>query len=114
MYKTKLIGHVAVDSGQVMVVDPCYIRELWRGNSFISDPNEDGSYTPTNELSYDGCCTATLSKERAGQAGFAVASSSGYGDGEYPVYAEYNDEGQIERLTIEFISDDNEENRYDY
>lgn len=30
-----------------------------------------------------------------------VAFSSGYGDGLYPVYAEYNDDGRIVRVTID-------------
>lgn len=40
--------------------------------------------------------------------GTAVASSSGYGDGVYPVYATYNDEGRIAKLEIEFIEEDKE------
>ena len=38
--------------------------------------------------------------------GTAVASSTGYGDGVYPVYATYNDEGIIAKLEIEFIEED--------
>lgn len=98
----KKIGHVAVDSGQIMIIDPCYIESNWKGNDFHSNENENGEYVPTNETSYDGCCTATLSENRAGQAGLAVASSSGHGDGEYPVYAEYDENGRVIQVIIDF------------
>lgn len=29
----KLIGHIGVDSGQIMIVDPCYLKD-WKDNEF--------------------------------------------------------------------------------
>lgn len=29
----KLIGHVGVDSGQLLIIDPCYIEENWKKDS---------------------------------------------------------------------------------
>ncbi len=81
-----LVGWVGVDSGQLMVCDPCYITGEFESDEFQPDkPNEDGNYPFT----YNGACGATLSDERAGQLGIAsaVAFSSGLGDGVYPVYA---------------------------
>jgi hypothetical protein len=81
-----LIGHVGVDSGQLMVCDPCYITGEFASDEFQPDkPNDAGKYPFT----YNGACGATLSDERAGQLGIAdgVAFSSGLGDGVYPVYA---------------------------
>ncbi len=81
-----LVGWVGVDSGQLMVCDPCYITGEFASDEFQPDkPNEDDNYPFT----YNGACGATLSDERAGQLGIAsaVAFSSGLGDGVYPVYA---------------------------
>lgn len=90
------IGEVWVDSGQVMIVDPCYLGD-WKDNEFSQENPEDRSF------SYAGACNATLSSGRADQLEHgAVASSTAYGDGVYPVYAERDPDGTIVRLVIEF------------
>lgn len=144
--KAKLIGKCGVDSGQLLITDPCYIRD------FINNEYQDirqyknsqgdilefrkdfSNYDETiekygktmNQLtdekvfspverkdvirrttdksySYDGCCNATLSKKQGGSVGgLGVAISSGYGDGEYPVYAHYNDDGRVALVVIDF------------
>lgn len=100
--KKELIGYVGVDSGQLLVCDPCYIGSEWE------DENFDDRENPKANFSYNSCCQATLSKERAGQLlfkrgheGVGVAFSSGYGDGYYPVFAEKNKDGRIVKVTIE-------------
>ena len=98
--KVKL-GEIGVDSGQVMVCDPCYLDE-WKANEFMGG---DKDTARTHEFSYDGACRETCNApEGGGQLGdaLAVVASSGYGDGTYPVYAEYNREGRLIRLTVEF------------
>lgn len=109
MTKTK-IGEIAVDSGQVMIIDPCYIN-----TDFVKefDPGQLGEFddAPTQdsyEMNYDGCCNATLSKEGYGALKnaygqkLAIASRTAYGDGLYPVYAELDRNGRIKTLTIDF------------
>ena len=100
----KKVGEVWVDSGQVMITDPCYLK-AWKDNEFTYEENQaepkDTSYT------YNGACHVTCyTDEHAGEikspGGNAVVSSSGYGDGSYPVYAEYED-GRVKSLTIEFF-----------
>ncbi len=88
----RLIGHVGVDSGQLVLVDPCYIDDQWDGST------------------YNKVCDATSSENLAGtlpyargHEGFLVAFGTGYGDGFYPVYAEYNEEGRVARVTVEFM-----------
>lgn len=99
------IGTCAVDSGQIMIVDPCYLDE-YVANDF--DPDKPASL---NEFSYAGACATTLTPLGAGQIRTmtAVVASSGYGDGIYPVYATYDYEGTITKLEIEFVYDDEEE-----
>ena len=62
---------------------------------------------PSGKLSYGGCCQATLRRpEHAGQLekDLAVAVSTGYGDGSYPVYATYNKDGRIVIIEVVMTS----------
>jgi hypothetical protein len=105
--KMTLIGSFAVDSGQAMVGDPCYLDqwEVWddKVDSFDEYANKAGSY------GYLGSAQATLTKGY-GELGIsnAVVFSTGYGDGIYPVYAEINDEGRVTRVVIDFVGEDEE------
>lgn len=94
------IGVVGVDSGQLLLCDPCYINSQWQ-EEWVS--NFDNPPAP---FCYSACCKATLSSERYGQlnydlghAGVAVAFASGMGDGVYPVYARF-DGGRIAEVKI--------------
>ena len=100
----ELVGHVSVDSGQVMIVDPTYVLD-----------GEDG-YIPKQVPSdlkrckYGHACDATDSDRGHGEffaRGYAsaIASNSGYGDGNYPVYAVKNEDGRVVELTIYFDDD---------
>ena len=96
----ELVGYIGVDSGQVMIVDPCYL------NSY--DPQDNAEWDLDKNkgtFSYQGFCHKTLS-DNVGQLNLAVVSSTGYGDGSYPVYAETNEDGRIARLVVEFISEE--------
>ncbi|MBU1248596.1 MAG: DUF4241 domain-containing protein [Proteobacteria bacterium] len=65
----------------------------------------------TGEFSYAGCCRATMSGSGYGQLnyemgheGAAVAFTSGYGDGAYPVFGYFNEEGRV--VKVEVIMDE--------
>ena len=100
-----LIGHFAVDSGQAIIGDPCYLNEWepWndKAEDFENHVNHDGNY------SYLGACNATLGKGY-GELGLgkAVAFSTGYGDGYYAVYAHMNGDGRVSKVVIDFIGDE--------
>lgn len=94
--KKVLVGRCGVDSGQIMITDPCYMID----QGF-------------NEAEYQKVCDITLSETgcgplayEKGHEGKAVVASSGIGDGYYPVYATYADvDGwgeRIIRLEIDF------------
>jgi|TARA_B100000902_G_scaffold131371_1_gene130226 hypothetical protein len=89
MPKGQLIGHCGVDSGQILLIDPCYVYK----DEFDPDNPTGGDY--------DECCRITLS-EGAGQTELGVVTSSGYGDGVYPVYAEKDGNGRVKQVTILF------------
>jgi len=103
-YTKTLIGQVAVDSGQIMIIDPCYINADF-AKEF--DPDTKNQESSSYEMNYDGCCNATLSNKGYGPLGneyvndLAIACGTLYGDGVYPVYAEMKD-GRVKSLTIDF------------
>lgn len=109
----KFIGYAGVDSGQMMIIDADAISKWdtnenpdrsWVGGSFDYDnPEWKGT------LSYFGAAAATLGEEQSGVLEEeAVVSSSGYGDGSYPVYAYEDLFGQVERIEVRFIEDEDE------
>ena len=81
------IGEVGVDSGQLFIGDPCYLKEV----------SMDDLYTE--------CSKVTLSKQRGGVISLTdgVAVSTGFGDGVYPVFAEICN-GRVVKVWIEFIT----------
>jgi len=105
----ELVGHCGVDSGQIMLTDPCYVKdfkdEMNEGGTFKADLPKPYPYT------YNGASSATCSDDMVGQLGHSmgVCVSSGYGDGVYPVYVTYNSDGRVATATIVFIAEDEDE-----
>jgi len=99
MPKIVKIGSCPVDSGQLIIIDPCYLKD-WKDGEF----NDKEKENPTNH--YSKCCVETLKDGGAGEvlvsdiAGNGVAFASGYGDGCYPILAHYNKEGRIIKVEI--------------
>lgn len=152
----RLIGHVGVDSGQLLLTDPCYIDSDWSNEQFqdlrmykhritkdflvfrkdfnnyeevipkygktMNQLNATGEWIKMpnppakDNFSYNACCVATLSEEGHGQLnyklghpGVGVAFRTAYGDGTYPVYAHYNDEGELVKVEVNFLEENEEE-----
>ena len=99
-----LIGHIGVDSGNVIVGDPCNLGD------FVND-DFAGQLDPDQEqfdFSYNGAVQAAFSGgDVIGEfphipgAGRAVASTTSYGDGIYPVFHVVED-GKLVGLFIDF------------
>lgn len=104
MTKT-LIGRFAVDSGQAMIGDPCYL-DTWKTWDSEVDKFED-HFNKVGEYGYLGACNATITKGYGElNEGSSVVFNTGYGDGVYPVYAELDEDGRIVKVTIDFISEE--------
>lgn len=93
-----LVGHVGVDSGQILVGDPCYLDD-W-------DPNTNDTFETEGkegQYSYHGACATTLNKNYGALGTHAaIVMSSGYGDGLYPVYVRTNEDGRVVMAVIDF------------
>ena len=103
--KLTLIGQFAVDSGQAMVGDPCYLDE-WKPWDLDSGIPFDEHTKSAGEYSYLGACEATINRG-FGELGVSssVVFSTGYGDGLYPVYAHINEDGRVGMVVIDFTGD---------
>ena len=100
--RTELAGYCGVDSGQIMVIDPCYA---------LKDEFDDLNGN------YRSVCNVTLSDDGYGEfplpafgynQSIGVATSSGYGDGCYPVYVRLNKEGRVTSMAIIFMPNDDD------
>ncbi len=93
----RLIGHVGVDSGQVMITDPCYL-DSWKANEFKERSTK-------LDYSYEGACNATLGDNGGAEIGSGtqgVASRTAFGDGTYPVFQIIGDDETVEGLFVDF------------
>lgn len=139
------VGFVGVDSGQIVICDPCYIDSQWKTEEVVFKPTiitfPDGTKEeverlskrwfelvkrvntgelkiegeteveqPKNNFSYPACAKLTLGKGygqlnyELGHAGVGVVTSSGYGDGAYPVIATIDkNSGRIKSIRVEFF-----------
>lgn len=95
--KRELIGRVGVDSGQLMIIDPCNIENQDVGEQIMGITNNENQ---AGQLKYN-----------MGHDGLGVVFSSGLGDGKYDVYATYHDlEDWGERITkVEIVLIDEDE-----
>jgi hypothetical protein len=98
----ELVGSFGVDSGQAMVGDPCYL-DGWNTN-VDEEWNLEGKI---GNYSYHGASATTLDSSAGTlEGGKAVVFNTGYGDGVYPVYAQFDEDGRIAKIVIDFIGDE--------
>lgn len=98
------IGEVGIDAGLCWIGDPCYIlhadpmpKAIGKDWSEFCDLLDDGKYPTCKQFPYD-----------LGHAGLGIVVSTGDGDGVYPVFAAFNNEGRVARVWVEFIDPDDE------
>ena len=94
--ETKLAGYCGVDSGQIMVIDPCYALK-----DEFDDLNGNYRSVCNVTLSDDGYGEFSLPANGYNQS-IGVVTSSGYGDGCYPVYVDVNNDNRVVALHIYF------------
>lgn len=115
-YKTKTIGEVSVDSGQVLLIDPCYIKKDTLGNEefnydfekklFLNDPTLDDK-----KNFYTNVCERTNVGEGFGNVMSGFATQTTHGDGTYAVKGIFDDSEQLQGIFISFVGNMNAEFR---
>ena len=93
------LGRVDVNSGQLVIIDPCYIDGDLAEEDIYHQASAATEYETGGQLNH-----------RGGAPGLAVAFSSGFGDGEYEVHATIRDFGvlgeRVVKVEIDLIPDE--------
>ena len=95
---TKLAGYCGVDSGQIMVIDPCYAFQ----DSYTGNEETGGNYDAICRISLADTFGEFPLPANGYPGNVGVVTSSGYGDGNYPVFVDINDDGRVVELRIYF------------
>lgn len=90
MSKWETIGYIGVDSGTVMVGDPCYVVTDANWSSWCKEFDHQGGFDKHFVKMSDG----------------TISVSTPHGDGNYPVKARRNGRGQIIEIRIQLGWDD--------
>ena len=97
-YGFEKIGQVFVDSGQLMIIDPCYIPSDW-----------DDNFDSEKEESYGGICRVTLADGYGEVMNGGIFATQTYrGDGCYPVYGKFID-GKLAGFYVDMYGDEEDE-----
>jgi len=152
----QFLGVAGVDSGQLLICDPCYIDSEWEKEDFLDiriykskstgktlqykvdfqnyenpiaeydnqtmneliatgDWESIDAFEAENSFSYNACARETLSEDGFGQLnykmghpGVGVVFSTTIGDGMYPVFGSFNDDGTLISVTIKITDNDDE------
>lgn len=103
-------GGIGVDSGQAGI----FCESSYRNDEVAKDivtPESDFEINPTEpgDQWYNKMCRMTLTGDGWGTYESGVVSSSGYGDGSYPLTVAKNNDGKIVSIAITFIGEDDED-----
>lgn len=121
--KLKTIGKIGVDSGQVFITDPCYIKHTEQGNGQwnldwkeeIVGVDEEGNTEvrrhaiskndPTldnKQNFYTKVCEANKDGYGGAEVEMGVVMSTTHGDGEYAVEGIYDEDDRFVGIFIDF------------
>lgn len=96
MTKWKQVGVIGVDAGLCWIGDPCYLKsgelpwEDWHKFCDKIYDLENGKDQGVTQFNYE-----------LGHPGLGVLTTTGYGDGIYPVYAKFKD-SRVVQIKIDF------------
>jgi len=125
----KKVGECGVDSGQIIIIDPCYIKDYpefhddkgWERYCEMLYPKDKNGNGVDNGfdgiLQVESDIPKQLNKPDGyeqlgwmkGNYGEGVISGTANGDGTYPVYADMESDGTILALRIDFVDDEEDE-----
>lgn len=82
------LGSFGVDSGTIMIIDPCYLKSL------------DQHHGTGAEIHKEMTASLDSRPHGAGDMGLGFVTGTLWGDGHYDVYGMFNDEGRIDHIVI--------------
>jgi hypothetical protein len=102
------VGSVWVDAGVVWVGDPCYSIT---GDSEYAPKTWsefcDQAFDPAAKVAEGVCAPLKHGKDGNYEGGLGLEIRAGFGDGAYPVYVKYSDEGdwgmRVSAVVIDFL-----------
>jgi hypothetical protein len=100
------VGNIWVDAGVVWVGDPCYSIT---GDAEYAPKtwHEFCNQTFDEKAKITDGVTAPLKQGEKYEPGLGLEISSGFGDGSYPVYVKYSDEGEwgkrVSAVIVDFL-----------
>lgn len=103
--RTLCIGHLPVEAGCVLLIDPCQLRDrLFPGNPQVDDWYEQAVVARIDHIRDEHWELAAPAADAQGAA-FALGHLviSGAGDGHYPVEASYLADGTLAEVRIRFL-----------
>jgi hypothetical protein len=91
----KQVGEIPVDTGTILIADPCHV---------IPDSDWDDWHM---EISEAGLWkNETMMRANTGHVPHTFVSTTGVGDGSYPVEARFTEDGRVAELRVRFLEDD--------
>ena len=106
MSKKRLVGTCGVDSGMIFIGDPCYFKhceafcngDKWTENKQLFPDDKD-----TDRQSHLPMQFYSDEKVAGGHTfPMGILTNTNYGDGEYPVYVTFDNDGTPTKLEIKF------------
>ena len=99
--KAQFIGCVPVDSGQLVVVDPCHLAD-WKGGDWEEKKKkQNNDYGGVAQVTMKKCHGEYTLMKRPKERNHLVATITGGGDGLFPVFAVFK-YGELVRLEVRF------------
>lgn len=93
---------VGVDSGQAGIFD----SQHYQDGSILLQHQPHATAEERKEAWYTYCCNLTLARLQAGVLPYGAVSSSGFGDGGYDCVQYVTNSGEVVKVEIEFITED--------
>lgn len=92
------VGIIGVDAGLCWIGDPCYCVTPDANSHPAKTWKEFCDLLPDNDMTKQW-------NYPNGHSGLGVSVQTGYGDGTYPVYVKYNNEGRVSEVKAVFIDE---------
>lgn len=108
------IGTVGVDSGQLMIIDPCYIDSAWESKPPKPNGHHSTSYLEIMDATLGSPPYGPVLKYPKGVTGLGFAFSTYWGDGEYTIWETRNERGELLKVEIELASENPPEDEDDF